>query len=286
MSCLLLALNKMFTPFIPLAYLSFLLTTVLAGTPDTYPGFRMIWSETFPGKRLNTSNWEYYLASQPNGEQETYTNSRTNCRVGSGVLAIEPQNTNGEWTSCRIQTLSSFTAPKGGQLIVQSKFKLGRAGANLQGIWPAFWALGETFRTGEAAWPYCGEIDTFENVNANKYGYSALHCGESCNEPSGLSSGIAFSYGDYHTWSHKIDLTSSDYAKQSITWYMDGNQYHVVYGSQSGNETVWQNVARSAMFLVLNVAIGSGWPGDAVAGTATGKAGGMQVDYVAVYQST
>jgi hypothetical protein len=33
-----------------------------------------------------------------------------------------------------------------------------------QGLWPAFWLLGEDLSTGRASWPECGEIDVMEHV--------------------------------------------------------------------------------------------------------------------------
>lgn len=66
---------------------------------------------------------------------------------------------------------------------------------------------------------------------------------------------------------------------------MDGQAYHVIHGSDLGNEERWAAVAQSGMFITLNVAVGGSWPGNAAADTVSGEAAGMEVQYVAVYES-
>ncbi len=39
------------------------------------------------------------------------------------------------------------------------------------------------------------------------------------------------------------------------------------------------------MFMTLNVAVGGAWPGSVAANTVSGTAAGMEVLYVAVYES-
>ncbi|KAE8449799.1 hypothetical protein EG329_007275 [Mollisiaceae sp. DMI_Dod_QoI] len=275
----------MFSSLIPLAYLSALFTTTLAIAPETNTGFNIIWSDDFSSGSLDTSKWDRFTGAPSNGEQESYPANTDNCKLSSGQsLLITPENSNGQWTSCRVESVPSFQAKAGGQIIVQSRFKLGSPGANLQGIWPAFWSLGEAVRHG-TPWPACGEIDTFENIDGGALGYGTLHCGAACNDPTGLSQGITFDYGNFHTWAHAIDLRPSDWRQQSITWYMDGQAYHVVHGSDVGNQATWASVAQSGMFITINVAVGGGWPGNAASNTASGQAAGMEVLYVAVYES-
>ncbi|KAF8857760.1 glycoside hydrolase family 16 protein [Acephala macrosclerotiorum] len=274
----------MFSSLIALACLSALFTTTLATAPEPNNGFNIIWSDDFSGSSLDMTKWDYYLGQGPNNEQEIYTNGE-NCKLsGSGSLLITPENNNGQWTSCRIESLPSFQAKAGGQIIVQSRFKLGSPGTQLQGIWPAFWSLGEAVRHG-TQWPACGEIDTFENINGGALGAGTLHCGGACHDPTGLSASMAFDYDTFHTWAHSIDLRNGDWRQQSITWYMDGQAYHVLHGSDVGDQGSWAATAQAGMFITLNVAVGGSWPGNVAANTASGAAAGMEVQYVAVYES-
>jgi beta-glucanase (GH16 family) len=257
-----------------------------ASDPETIPGFSVIWSDSFSGSSIDSSKWTTYTGSVYNKEQQKYTTSPTNCALsGSGTLLITPQkDSSGAWTSCKLESKPSFVADAGGQIIVQSRFKLGRPGAQLQGIWPAFWSLGQVMREG-VGWPQCGEIDTFENINGSPLGLGTIHCGAACNDPTGLSQGIAFDYGNFHTWAHAIDLRSGDWTQQSITWYMDGQAYNFKKGSDVGDEAAWRALAQKAMYMTLNVAVGGEWPGMAAGDTVSGSDAGMEVLYVGVYKS-
>ncbi|TVY25287.1 Glucan endo-1,3-beta-glucosidase [Lachnellula hyalina] len=264
--------------------LCLLARTIYATAPESISGFNVIWSDDFSGSALDTSKWTRWTGISSNNEQETYTTSPTTCQLsGSGTFLITPELNNGQWTSCRIESNPSFAATPGSQIIVQARLKLGTPGAALQGIWPAFWSLGQAMREG-TPWPACGEIDTMENINGGPLGYGTIHCGSACNDPTGLSSAIAFDYGAYHTWAHAIDLRSGDWTQQSITWYMDGQAYHIVHGSDVGDETAWVALAQKPYYMTLNVAVGGSWPGSPAANTVSGTDAGMEVLYVAVYQ--
>lgn len=258
---------------------------VYAGTPPAAPaGMHLLWSDEFNGSgNIDLSKWQYYTGGQVNGELEHY--SGDHCTLsGSGSLLITPLNVDGQWESCRIETKDAWAPPTGGKLQVQSHFKLGKAGATLQGIWPAFWSLGESMRQG-TSWPACGEIDTFENINGQAQGFGTLHCGTTCHGGEGLSLAAPFDYGTPHTWSHIIDITNGDWTQQSITFSLDGNPYHIIHGSDLNNQADWTAVAQKAMYITLNVAVGGTFPGAPAANTASGSDAGMEIDYVAVYST-
>lgn len=265
---------------------SALVTSVYAGAPEKVAGMHMVWSDDFSGSgNFNKDKWQYYDGAITNGEQESYPKNGDFCKLsGSGSLLITPENNGGKWSSCRIETKASWTPPKSGKIQVQARFKLGGAGKPLQGVWPAFWSLGDSMRHG-TPWPACGEIDTFEAVSGKPTGYGTLHCGKTCNGFSGLSQGTPFDYGSFHTWAHVIDISNGDWHQQTITFFLDGKPYHVIKGSDLNNEDDWNAVAHKAMYITLNVAIGGSWPGPVGANTASGKDANMEVQYVAVYSS-
>jgi len=70
---------------------------------------------------------------------------------------------------------------------------------------------------------------------------------------------------------------------------MDGNSFGEIKGDKAPSEDVWNVIAKQGYFPVLNVAIGSQFPGgkpDANDQTGTGQETGMAVNYVAVYVSS
>jgi hypothetical protein len=211
-----------------------------------------------------------------------------------------PVNSAGSWTSGRIETTSSsFAAPAGGELEVSASIKQPNPGSGL-GYWPAFWMLGAGFRASGAGtsgtmtcsnWPAAGEIDVMEDVNALSEVAGTLHCGVDpggpCNETTGSGSGLVACSGcqtGFNTYSVIIDRTNT--ASESITWLRNGTAYHTVTEAQIGTAT-WQAAVDHGFFLILDVAIGGGFPNGVcncstpVAATSSGAA--MSVGYVAVY---
>lgn len=267
-----------------LAALATLLSTSLALTQPVIPGLTYTWNDTFSGSSVNTNLWKFWTGQPSNGEQEVYPANGANCQItAAGTLLIVPLNTNGQWTSCRIESLETFHAKPGKKMRVQASLKLGDPGAHLQGIWPAFWSLGEGVRN-KVGWPQCGEIDTFENIDGGALGYGTIHCSAAaCNEPQGLTAGMTFDYGSYHTWAHVVDLTNANWRAQSITFLLDGREYRTVLGSDVGDLATWTTLV-GPMFVTLNVAVGGQWPGSALGDTTSGPAAGMEVQYVAVYE--
>jgi hypothetical protein len=267
-------------------------TSALAAAPEQVPGMKVLWSDDFSGNgEIDTSKWGYYKGARTNNEMQDYSQSAQYCQVSGGSLHITPTKTAAGWASCRIESVPAWEPPQGGKVRFQSKFKVNNAGAdNMAGIWPAFWALGDSMRHG-TPWPTCGEIDTFESVKGENLGHGTLHCGPACNDqaPSymGLGSTQAFDVSAFHTWAHEIDRTAGDdnFQQQSITFFLDGNPFHEVKGSDVVDKEAWANLAQKAYYITLNVAVGGNWPGPPNDQTTSGEAVSMEVQYVAVYAS-
>jgi beta-glucanase (GH16 family) len=275
-----------------IASLAALLSTALAIAAPQVPGFTASWVEEFAGSEVNTGNWEYWTLTPTNGELETYPLSGVNCQITtSQTLTITPENTNGQWTSCRIETNQAFVAnaTNGLKMLVQASLKIGEPGVTptqLQGIWPAFWSLGQGVKN-NVPWPACGEIDTFENVDGIPTGFGTLHCGNACldnHNSEGITAGVPFDYGTFHTWAHEVDLTNTDWTAQTITFLLDGTPYRDIQGSDVGDLAAWTALT-GPMMVTLNVAVGGAWPKAPSASTVSGAMAGMEVQYVAVYHT-
>jgi beta-glucanase (GH16 family) len=262
-----------------------------------------IWADEFSaasGTGVNTSNWFYDTgtcypgcpaSNWGTGEIQTYTNSTANVyHNGAGQLVIKAIRSGSSWTSGRIESQrSNFQPPSGGAMAIEGRLQLPNVtGAAAQGYWPAFWTLGAPFRGVYTNWPSAGEIDIMENVNGANTVWGTLHCGVNpggpCNETTGLGgnrSGFSPSLqGGYHTYRIEFDKGVSP---QQIRWYVDGILYHTVNANQM-DATTWNNATNHGFFILLNVAMGGGWPGNPTSSTASGAS--MLVDYVRVYTRT
>jgi beta-glucanase (GH16 family) len=268
--------------------------------PTDQAPWSLIWNDEFNGTgRVNTEDWIYDIGtSYPGGpsnwgtgEVEVMTDSLDNVFQHCGYLNIRALHTgtnpNGGWTSGRIETQrTDFQPQAGGVIAVEASIRLPNvSGEAAQGYWPAFWMLGAPYRGNYWNWPSVGEIDIMENINGLNQWWGVLHCGAnpggSCNEPTGLAgnySGFSPSLqGDFHIYRMEFDKSVSP---QQMRWYVDGIQRHIVYSNQV-DPTTWNNATNHGFFIIFNVAIGGGWPGNPTSSTASG--GTMLVDYVRVY---
>jgi hypothetical protein len=290
-----------------LAVGSFMAISAQASVPPTPSGWNLAFSDDFAGPAntgVNTSNWLYALghnypggaANWGTGEVETMTNSTANVyQDGAGHLVIKPiRDSAGNWTSGRIETQrTDFAAPAGGKLRMEASVQQPNvSGAAAAGYWPAFWSMGAAARpVGATNWPSIGEIDIMEDINGRSSVFSTLHCGTSpggpCNETTGIGSGERACSGcqtGYHTYAMEYDRSVSP---EQIRWYLDGNNYFTIISTQV-DATTWNNATHHGFFVILNVAIGGGFPAAFGGGPTSATQSGvpMLVDYVAVYTST
>ena len=131
-----------------------------------------------------------------------------------------------------------------------------------------------------------------EGRNGVATSFGIVHCdkapGGRCNEYVGLGAQIGYTKGAFHTWGFEVDRTNTVYAEwqtQSMTWYLDGKVYKTVTGAGIGDLDVWKAIARSPFFLIFNVAVGGAFPGQPTSATLGGLESGMEINYVAVYNS-
>ncbi|KAK8117347.1 uncharacterized protein PG998_005628 [Apiospora kogelbergensis] len=255
-------------------------------------GFSLKWNDAFDGSggsSPDTGNWNIITGDlNVNNELETCTR---NIQISGGkTLQIVPWKGGGThgWTSGRIESKYTFTPANGVVTRVESRIRFGsNAVSTKQGLWPAFWMLGNSIRNG-VSWPGCGELDIMETVNGVLRGYGTTHCdrapGGICKETQGLGGSIAIPNQDFHLWRLEWDLTSSNWQSQSIKWSMDGNVFHTITGGNIGNQGVWNTLAHAPVFFILNMAVGGSWPGNPNGATQDGYGAMMEVGYVAHYQ--
>lgn len=181
---------------------------------------------------------------------------------------------------------------------MEARLKFGNAPAATQlGIWPAFWALGSAFRGNYWNWPSIGEIDIVESLNGRSEAWHVVHCGPGgnggpCNEPNGLSKSVSMPRGEWVTIAFEIDraIGEGDWRREKMVWYVDGVETFSLTGTLLRDVETWRMLAWTPKFLLLNVAVGGGFP-NALAGmntptqaTVGGSGASLEVDYVAVFR--
>jgi beta-glucanase (GH16 family) len=240
------------------------------GAPPGFP--TLLWSDEFNGSTISGANWTYDLGNSGfgNNELQNYTNRSVNARQEGGNLVIEARRENlggSQYTSARLKTQDRRSF--GVNTWVEARIQVPQG----QGIWPAFWMLGNTITT--VGWPSCGEIDILEIRGQNPFqligtmhwaSSTGTHAsfGTSINSPVSLAAG-------FHTYA--IARTST-----AIRWYLDGVQYHEANIAGGINST---QEFQGQFFIILNVAVGGNFVGSPNAGTPFPQQ--MRVDYVRVW---
>src|SRR5947207_10757472 len=270
--------------------------------------WNLIWSDEFNGSgAVNGSDWIYETgtayggSSCPSnwgtGEVEVMSSSVDNVFQSNGNLNIRALHSGGSatsgWTSGRIETVrTDFQPPTGGAMAVEARLQQPNVDtSNGLGYWPAFWMLGGAFRGNCPSWPGIGEIDITEDINGRSSEFATLHCGSypggPCNEPTGLSSGERSCAGcqtAFHTYRVELDKSVSP---EEIRWYLDGANFFTLRSNQV-DATTWNNATNHGFFIILDLAIGGGFPaafgGGPTAATISGQS--LVVDYVRIFYSS
>jgi len=215
-----------------------------------------------------------------NQERQFYTTRPENVAMdGNGHLVItarvEPESSSYQcwygkclYTSTRLKTKGLF-AQKYGRF--EARIKIPRG----QGLWPAFWMLGDNIDS--IGWPGSGEIDIMENIGREPaIAHGTLH-GPGYSGANGPGRADTLSGGAYADDFHVFAVS---WRPNEIRWFVDGREYHRMTPANLPAGTKW--VFDHPFFLLLNVAVGGGWPHDPDASTTFPQQ--MMVDYVRVYR--
>jgi beta-glucanase (GH16 family) len=246
--------------------LCFLLLLLSSCNQNKENTWKLVWADEFNYSGLpDTSKWGNEIGFIRNNELQYYTSKKAeNSVVNNGNLLIigrkEPFE-NANYTSASLTTdgKQKWTYGK-----VDARIKLPKG----QGIWPAFWMLGQSIH--QEGWPKCGEIDIMEHINNEDILYGTLHWNNEKHVSSGAK--IQCDVSKYHNYTIEWD-------DEAVRWFLDGIKYHEVSIKDSINSTA---EFHKPFYIILNMAIGGNWPKNPDETTVFPDT--MFVDYVRVYQ--
>lgn len=271
-----------------------LLLLALSGpTSAQHASGQLLWSDEFDsGTRPNSEVWSYDIGTGSNGwgnwELQQYTDNIDNARIEDGNLVITVRETRvgatrTGFTSARLRTQDKLMFQYG---YIEARIKMPDLS---DGLWPAFWTLGNNFST--VGWPACGEIDIMEmgwrdairDGRVNRWVSSAAHW-----QNQGRHAFFARTYSpgltepaDLHG---EYQLFSMDWTPERITTYLNGREIWAM-DIRPGSCTDCQEL-HQPHFIILNVAVGGTYPNILNQAQITAPLPAeMKVDYVRIYDN-
>jgi len=252
-------------------------------TPSTVPpGWTLTWSDEFngaDGSPVDTSKWVMETGGHGWGNQELeyYTTSTQNAfqKAGNLVITVLAEKYTGadgvsrDYTSARLKTLGKFSQ-KYGRFEARIKIPKG------QGIWPAFWMMGDNIT--KVNWPDCGEIDIMENIGKEPALVHGTIHGPGYNGANGISA--SFALPEKARFAEDFHVYGVEWSPKSIRFFVDDHVYATRTPKDLPKGTKW--VYNHPFFMLLNVAVGGGWPGNPDSTSVYPQT--MLVDYVRVYK--
>ncbi|GEM_PF-1620636 len=249
-----------------LLFLLSILTLFATALAQDKPGWKVIWADEFNDPTINTTKWSLMNeAANVNSELEYYSNSAKNAFIDSGSLVLRAikENVGGRnYSSAKL-----ITRMKGdwlyGRIEVRARLNQGK------GMWPAIWMMPTDNAYG--GWPSSGEMDIMELLGhqpAKVYG--TVHWNSGGHQQSGSSKTLTTGTfaDDYHVFGYEWEAGAQ-------RWYIDDALYFSTTKGQPFDKR---------FYLILNVAVGGGWPGNP--DNTTLFPNDMAVDYVRVYQKS
>jgi beta-glucanase (GH16 family) len=242
----------------------------------------LVWSDEFNGANgspVDSSKWVYDTGGGGwgNNELEYYTSRPQNSYQEGGNLVIKvlsekytgADGVTRNYTSARLKTQEKFAQTYGR---FEGRIKIPRG----QGIWPAFWMLGADIN--KTPWPDCGEIDIMENIGKEPTLVHGTIHGPGYSGAKGISA--PFEFQPPRVFADDFHIYAVEWEPKVIRFYVDNSLYATRTPADLPEGTKW--AYDHPFFLLLNVAVGGGWPGNPDATSSFPQT--MLVDYVRVYR--
>jgi len=247
----------------------------------TNPEWKLVWQDEFNGKILNKSKWNVLTReTSKHNELQFYVPDEVylengNLRIRSQIRDYGIQH----YTSGRLDTKGKLAFTYG-RIEIRGKLPVGK------GMWPAYWLypqnrdwemeyiMTEAIANGKETSipelrPWYTEIDIMEYLgHESNVIYQAFHY-YSFKGVKQVSSGI---YRGKVSYADDFHIYVLEWEPDAIRWYLDGELIH----------TAKEGVPHTDHFIILNTAIGGGWPGNPDSTTVFPQF--HDIDYVRVFK--
>jgi beta-glucanase (GH16 family) len=221
-----------------------------------------VWSDEFDGVVLEDKNWNIPVHGPGGSDTRDASATLANVFVQNGTLVLR---TDGHWNGSAWTNLTSGAVQSNGKaafqaagtptrVCVMAKLPGGAGGG--RGLWPAHWMMPDT----KDCWPCAGEIDILEMINGDGFARGTYHWSR-----TNTSGDNQQSFGEHPMpkgWADEWHEYSAEYDGRSLVHFAVDD---VIYASVTPSTRSLPGLQRAAFFdvpyyIILNTAIGGGWP--------------------------
>ena len=254
-----------------------------ASAQPAAPAWKLVWSDEFNGPNgsaVDASKWvsETGGGGWGNDELEYYTDAVENASQQDGNLVIKvlqekytgADGVTRNYTSARLKTLANFRRPTAASKRA-SRFLAARESGRPSGCW----ATTSTSRAG----PTAARSTSWRTSARSRRWFTARFTARDipASTASALLIGLPGGQADLPT---TFTCYAVEWEPNAIRFYVDDHLYATRTPADLPKGAKW--VYDHPFFLLLNVAVGGGWPGSPDATTVFPQT--MLVDYVRVYE--
>jgi beta-glucanase (GH16 family) len=246
--------------------------------PTDLTKWTLVWSDEFnaaDGSPPDPTKWTREENGSPaNHELEYYTTDDANSTQMGGnlvITALKQSKGNQAYTSARLNTLNHYSVPYG-RVEARAKMPAG------QGIWPAFWMLGDNKFNAGVGWPKCGEIDIMETIGTDiQTNHGSLH-GPTTGGSNYTITGTV-QLPNKPSLADGFHVYATEWAMGSVKFFIDDQLYETRTPADLSATQEW--AYDHPFFITVNLAIGGDFPGSPNATTPFPSV--LLVDYVRVF---
>lgn len=267
---------------INIGFLMFIFLLVSSGCTDSDElpsrNYELVWEDDFIGEVGESPDATKWAAETVdiigngwgNNEQQSYTDRPDNVSLDGGgnlVITARQENFNNRnYTSARIKTEGIFEQAYG-RFEARIQLPLG------QGIWPAFWLLGNN--CGTEIWPQCGEIDVMEYRGQEPTLIHGSVHGPGYSAGNAVTKSFTLQNGRFDVGFHVFAV---EWGEDYIDYFVDDTFYQRITPDDVSGEWVYDH----PFYIILNVAVGGSFVGSPNNETTFPQR--MLVDWVKVYK--
>jgi len=240
---------------------------------DPGNGWEKEWADEFDGNELDRTSWEPISSHGHSHDAPVDGLNVTACRSGhcrpenvkvaNGKLTIKSERSAEDASLYYTGAVTS----KGHRAWKDNEpyrmcisAKLPGSVINSQGVWPAIWMLPDNGISDKCLDE--GEVDILEMVNGDGKVYGTYHWMSSwpkqtCGDFDTFHKSVA-SESHPLSWENRFHEYAIERSSDHISFVIDGDVVQTV----TADEFEGRTLSHSPFFLILNTAIGGGWPGE------------------------